>query len=77
MGWKEQLAEYNKRNMANKLKFVQMDLTPSYNTPIMEEVIAKRAARLARDNHTPEPSDDEMDEDENELRPFWLCIHVK
>ena len=64
MGWKEQLAEYNKRNMANKLKFVQMDLTPSYNTPIMEEVIAKRAARLARDNHTPEPSDDEMDEDE-------------
>jgi len=64
MGWKEQLAEYNKRNLANKLKFVQMDLTPSYNTPVMEEVIAKRAARLARDNHTPEPSDDEMDEDE-------------
>jgi len=64
MGWKEQLAEYNKRNLANKLKFAQMDLTPSYNTPVMEEVIAKRAARLAKDNHTPEPSDDEMDEDE-------------
>merc|ERR1712025_526777 len=29
----------------------------------MEEVIAKRAARLARDNHTPEPSDDEMDDE--------------
>jgi len=63
MGWKEQLAEYNKRNMANKLRFASMDLTPSYNTPVMEEVIAKRAARLARDHHTPDPSDDEMDDD--------------
>jgi len=62
MGWKEQLAEYNKRNMANKLRFASMDLTPSYNTPVMEEVIAKRAARLARDHHTPDPSDDEMDD---------------
>jgi len=63
LGWKEQLAEYNKRNMANKLRFANMDLTPCYNTPVMEEVIAKRAARLARDNHTPEPSDDEMDDE--------------
>jgi len=63
LGWKEQLAEYNKRNIANKLRFASMDLTPCYNTPVMEEVIAKRAARLARDNHTPEPSDDEMEDD--------------
>lgn len=63
LGWKEQLAEYNKRNVANKLRFASMDLTPNYNTPVMEEVIASRAARLARDNHTPEPSDDEMEDD--------------
>jgi len=63
LSWKEQLSEYNKRNIANKLRFASMDLTPCYNTPVMEEVIAKRAARLARDHHTPEPSDDEMDDD--------------
>ena len=48
-----------------------MDLTPNYNTPVMEEVIARRAERLAsgRHIHTPEPSDeeDELDlGDENE-----------
>jgi len=64
LSWKEQLTEFNKRNVANKLRFASMDLTPCYNTPVMEEVIAKRAARLARDNHTPEPSDDEMDDDD-------------
>jgi len=63
LSWKEQLAEYNKRNMANKVRFASMDLTPCYNTPVMEEVIAKRAARLARDHHTPEPSDDEVEDD--------------
>ena len=35
------------RNAAAKAKFANMDLTPSDLTPAMEEVIAKRAARLA------------------------------
>ena len=30
-----------------KAKFTSMDLTPSYLTPAMEEVIARRAERLA------------------------------
>lgn len=65
LGWKEQLAEYNKRNAANKLRFATMDLTPCYNTPVMDEVIARRAARLAEGHHTPDPSDDEMEDECN------------
>jgi len=61
LSWKDQLAEFNKRNQALKAKFAAMDLSPSYNTPVMEEVIARRAERLAsgRHIHTPEPSDEE------------------
>ena len=35
------------RTTALKAKFVSMDLTPSELTPAMEEVIARRAERLA------------------------------
>lgn len=59
LSWKDQLAEMNKRNATNKLKFSNMDLTPRYNTPVMEEVIALRAERLAMHHHTPDTSDDE------------------
>lgn len=61
LGWKEQLAEFNKRSQALKAKFASLDLRPRYNTPVMEEVIAARAGRLAAGHHTPETSDDEMD----------------
>ena len=63
LSWKDQLAEFNKRSQAMKAKFAAMDLTPSYNTPVMEEVIAKRATRFASGHaqHTPDPSDDEQD----------------
>merc|ERR1719460_1114285 len=66
LGWKDQLAEFNKRSQALKTKFASLDLTPRYNTPVMEEVIAKRAARLAAGRHTPETSDDEEEEEEVE-----------
>ena len=38
LGWKDQLAEFNKRSQALKTKFASLDLTPRYNTPVMEEV---------------------------------------
>ena len=69
MGWKEQLAEFHKRSQALKTKLANMDLSPRYNTPVMEEVIAARAARLAAGHHTPETSDDEqMDVTDSESR---------
>ena len=77
LGWKEQLAEFNKRSQALKTKFASMDLTPRYNTPVMEEVIAKRAARLAAGRHTPETSEDEeaeLDEVDSRQQPG---VHFK
>ena len=43
LGRKEQLDLFQKRSAALKAKFAAMDLTPCYNTPVMEEVIARRA----------------------------------
>ena len=64
LGWKEQLEVFQKRSAALKAKFASMDLAPSYNTPMMDEVIARRAERLAAGHgqHTPDPSDDEEDD---------------
>ena len=71
LGWKEQLEVFQKRSAALKAKFAAMDLAPSYNTPMMEEVIARRAERLAagHGHHTPDPSDDEEDGDEVDHPP--------
>ena len=71
LGWKEQLEVFQKRSAALKAKFAAMDLVPSYNTPMMEEVIARRAERLAagHGHHTPDPSDDEEDGDEVDHPP--------
>jgi len=71
LSWKDQLSEYNNRTTALKAKFVSMDLTPSELTPAMEEVIARRAERLASgvcSPMTPEPSDDELDVLEETVR---------
>ena len=78
LGWKEQLAEFNKRNQALKMKFSNMDLTPRYNTPVMEEVISARAARLAAGHRTPETSDDEeMDVTECDSGPSQPGVHFQ
>ena len=65
LGWKEQLDVFQKRSAVLKAKFATMDLTPCYNTPMMVEVIARRAERLAagHGHHTPDPSDDEDDDE--------------
>ncbi|XP_023322546.1 serine/threonine-protein kinase VRK1 isoform X2 [Eurytemora carolleeae] len=65
LSWKEQLAEYNQRMANTKAKFASMDLTASDVTPAMQQVIDRRAKRLASgicSPITPEPSEDELDE---------------
>jgi len=58
----EQANWFNLRNAAQKEKFANMDLEPCENTPVMQEVIQRRADRLAQGLSypiTPDPSDDE------------------
>ena len=68
-GWREQLELHTRRTAAARARWAGLELVPRHNTPVMLEVMQRRAARMARRqaDHTPEPSDDE-EEGENRTR---------
>ena len=66
LSWMDQLKEYNNKAALTKARFANMDLTPSYLTPAMQEVIDNRAKRLATGVCSPITPDASEDEDNTE-----------
>jgi len=70
LSWMDQLKEYNNKAALIKAKFANMDLTPCYLTPAMQEVIDNRAKRMAEGMSSPiTPDASEEEDNADDLQP--------